>query len=294
LSLHKGVAGGYDLGVQDPQNWPRRSAVTSSSPPPAGAVYPDLRDKNVLVTGAERGIGAGIARAFARQGARLILAGLVEQQGAALAEEISASEGACRWVTADLSRRGGAEAVMQAVIEETGRLDILVNNAAVLRSKGIVDLDESEYQETFEANARMVYHVSHLAARHMVDGGIHGVIVNISSVGGLRVHYDRLGYAASKAAVDAMTRSMAVDLGAHGIRVNAVAPGAIRSRRPAEGGKSDRRYAEGIPLPRVGQVEEVAEVVIFLSSQAASYVTGQVVYVDGGLTAQLTPRNVII
>jgi NAD(P)-dependent dehydrogenase (short-subunit alcohol dehydrogenase family) len=262
--------------------------------PPAGAVYPDLRDKNVLVTGAERGIGAGIARALARQGARLALAGLVEQQGRALAEEISASAGACRWVTADLSDAAGARAAMQAAIEQGGRLDVLVNNAAVLRSKGIVDLDEEEYEQTFEANARMVYHISHLAARHMVDRGIRGAIVNISSVGGLRVHYDRLGYAASKAAVDAMTRSMAVDLGAHGIRVNAVAPGAIRSRRSAEGGRKDPRYAQGIPLPRVGKVEEVAEVVVFLSSEAASYVTGQVVYVDGGLTAQLTPRDIII
>ncbi len=117
-----------------------------------------------------------------------------------------------------------------------------------------------------------------------------GCIIHISSVGGLRAHRRLAGYDASKGAIDALTRSMAVDLAPHGIRVNAVAPGAIQTRP----GRQDRRPAEGIPLGRLGQPEEIGEAVAFLASGAAAYITGQVVYVDGGLTVQLTPPNVFI
>jgi 3-oxoacyl-[acyl-carrier protein] reductase len=257
--------------------------------------FADLRGKRVLVTGSERGIGEDIARGFAAQGSRLALAGLLDGPGSALAEELSAGAGLCRWFCADLSRAQGAEEAFGGAVEAMGGVDILVNNAAVLRSRGICELDEAQYQATFEANVRMAYHLSHRVARHLVERRFAGAIVNITSVGGLRVHRDRLGYAASKAAIDAMTRSMAVDLGPWGIRVNSVAPGAIRSRkgfRTPDG--RDPRDVEGIPIPRSGTSEEVAEVVAFLASEAASYVTGQVLCVDGGLTAQLTPRGVNI
>jgi 3-oxoacyl-[acyl-carrier protein] reductase len=257
--------------------------------------FEDLRGKRVLITGAERGIGEDIARCFAAQGSRLALAGILDQPGSALADELSAGDGPCRWFCGDLSTAPGAEQAFAGAVEAMGGVDILVNNAAVLRSRGICRLDEAEYKATFEANVRMAYHISHLVACHMTRRRYPGSIVNITSVGGIRVHRDRMGYAASKAAVDAMTRSMAVDLGHWGIRVNSVAPGAIRSRkgfRTPDG--KDPRDLEGIPMPRSGSSEEVAEVVAFLASDAASYVTGQVLCVDGGLSVQLTPRGVNI
>jgi len=122
-----------------------------------------------------------------------------------------------------------------------------------------------------------------------------GCIINISSVGGLRAHRGLAGYDASKGAMDALTRSMAVDLAPHGIRVNAVAPGATRNR-PLDARWEEKlaEKARGIPLGRVGRPEEIGAAVAFLASQAAAYITGQVLYVDGGLTAQLTPPGIRI
>ncbi len=257
--------------------------------------FEDLRGQRVLITGAERGIGEDIARCFAAQGSRLALAGILDEPGRALADELAGAGSDCFWFCGDLSTAQASRGVFDGAIEAMGGVDILVNNAAILRSRGICELDEAQYASTFEANVRMVYHLSHLVARHLTRRNYPGAIVNITSVGGIRVHRDRLGYAAGKAAVDAMTRSMAVDLGAWGIRVNSVAPGAIRSRKgfKTPDGR-DPRDLESIPLPRAGSSEEVAEVVAFLASQAASYVTGQVLCVDGGLTAQLTPPSVNI
>jgi NAD(P)-dependent dehydrogenase (short-subunit alcohol dehydrogenase family) len=131
----------------------------------------------------------------------------------------------------------------------------------------------------------MVYELSVRAARYMVEHG-GGTIINISSVGGLRAHRGLAGYDAAKGAVDSLTRSMALDLAPHGIRVNAVAPGQTRS--------GDARKLEGVPVGRSGTPLDIAAAVAFLASDAAAYITGQVLYVDGGLTAQLTPPGIFI
>ncbi|MBE3070656.1 MAG: SDR family oxidoreductase, partial [Planctomycetes bacterium] len=203
------------------------------------------------------------------------------------------------FTAADLATPEGARCVFDAAVERFGRIDLLVNNAAHLHSRPILELDEAEYRQSFEGNVRMVYGLSLLAARHMAAGHMAasggGVIINISSVGGLRAHRGLAGYDASKGAIDALTRSMALDLAPHGIRVNAVAPGlTLKGPVRPEWAEKVQRAVSGIPLGRGGTPEDVGAAVAFLASDAGSYITGQVLYVDGGLTAQLTPPGIHI
>jgi NAD(P)-dependent dehydrogenase (short-subunit alcohol dehydrogenase family) len=259
-----------------------------------GPVYPDLAGRVALVTGASRGIGQGIARVLARQGMRLVLCARSEDKGRSFADELAASGAECTWVTADLATPEGAEHAFGETIGRFGRVDLLVNNAAHLRSAPFLELTEEVYRRSFEQNVRIVYALSRLVAGHMAESG-GGCIVHISSVGSLRAHRGLSGYDASKGAVNALTRGMAVDLAPHGIRVNAVAPGAVLSRPvPPDRAERLRRKEQGIPLGRLGRPEEIGEAVAFLASEAAAYVTGQVFCVDGGLTAQLTPPGIFI
>ena len=258
------------------------------------ARFPDLAGKTAIVSGASQGIGAGIADFLGRQGMKLVLSARSEARGKSVAGDLEKAGVECVWVTADLSTSAGAKKVFDAAITRVGRIDLLVNNAADQASKGFLELDEEVYKRTMEANVRIVYGISLLVARHMAAGG-GGSIVHVSSVGGLRGHRGQCGYDASKGAIDALTRSMAVDLAASGIRVNAVAPGATLNRPVAEdlrGNVAEReRY---IPMGRMGTPEEVASAVAFFASDAARYITGQILYVDGGLTSQLTPPGIMV
>ena len=273
-----------------------RYTVASQNHPetagPISARFPDLAGKTAIVSGASRGLGVGIAQFLGRQGMRLALAARSEDRGLAVAEGLSRDGVDCLWVTADVGTADGAQSAFEAALERFGAVDLLVNNAACLRSTDFLHLDEDVYHISFELNVRIVYELSLRVARHMVERGIRGNIVNISSVGGLRSHRDSAGYDASKGAMDALTRSMALDLAPHGIRVNAVAPGAVWSRATqADPARAEfyRKKMEGIPLGRFVTPEEIGAAVAFVASDAAAYITGQIIYVDGGLTTQLTP-----
>jgi NAD(P)-dependent dehydrogenase (short-subunit alcohol dehydrogenase family) len=199
-------------------------------------------------------------------------------------------------VTADVGRKEEARRVFAAAVEQYGGVDLLVNNAARLASADFLNLDEEEYSLSFEKNVRIMYELSYLTARHMAESG-GGSIVNISSVGGLRAHRGKAGYDASKGAMDALTRCMAVDLAPKGIRVNGIAPGATsRPRDLDRAGREERvrEMTEGIPLHRMGTPLDIGAAVAFVASDAGSYITGQTIYVDGGLTAQLTPPGIYI
>jgi len=250
------------------------------------ASFPDLTGRSAIVTGGSRRIGAGIADFLCRQGMRVVTCGRTAEDGEAVARGIRDVGGDCLWVSADLSLEEDAKRVFEAAAERHGQVDLLVNNAARLRSRPFLLLDEEEYHESFERNVRVVYKISFLAAHHMAERKT-GCIVNISSVGGLRAHRGLAGYDASKGAIDALTRCMAVDLSPHGIRVNAVAPGNTRTANPPD-------ELPGVPLGRSGTTEDIAAAVAFLASDASGYVTGQIIYVDGGLTAQLTPPGIFI
>jgi len=267
------------------------------------AKFPDLAGRVAVVSGTSRGIGIGIAEVLGSQGMRLVLAARSAEKGSAVADRLSAAGVECIFVPADLATPAGAQEVFDAAVRRFGRIHLLVNNAAKLSSRSILELDEDEYRQSFEGNVRMVYGPSRLVARHMVEAGGGGNIIHISSVGGLRAHRGLAGYDASKGAIDALTRSMALDLAAYCIRVNTVAPGATdrtQPPRPAppppprpvprEGRR--RRDVTLIPLQRAGTPHEVGWAVAFLASDVAAYVTGQVFYVDGGLVAQLVPPGI--
>lgn len=264
----------------------------NDQPPPADARLPGLAGKAAIVTGTSRGIGCGIAEVLGGQGMRLLLAARTADKGVAFAERLAAGGVDCAFVPADLATPAGAESVFAEAVERFGRLHLLVNNAAQLGSRAILDLDEDEYHASFERNMRMVYGLSYRASHHMADAG-GGGIVHISSVGGLRAHRGLAGYDASKGAINALTRSMALDLADHGIRVNAVAPGlTVRPDLRADVRERLRQCTRYIPLGRSATIHEIGWAVAFLASDLASYITGQVLYVDGGLTAQLTPPGI--
>lgn len=253
------------------------------------ARFPDLAGKVAIVTGASRGIGVGIAEFLGRQGMKLTLAARSEDKGLAVAAHLQGLGYECQWVTADLSTFEGAQKVFDATIARYGTAYLLVNNAAVLWSRSVLDTDAKVYAETFESNVRMMYGLSHLCARHMAERKT-GCIVNLSSVGGLRAHWDHVGYDGSKGAIDAMTRSMAIDLGKFGIRVNAIAPGlTVASPDNPRNVQATSDRSKYIPLGRAGTREESGAAIAFLASDAGAYITGQILYIDGGLTSQLAP-----
>jgi len=249
------------------------------------ARFPDLAGKVAIVTGASRGIGVGIAEILGRQAMNLVLTARSEEAGKCVAARLTGAGVTCMWVTADLAAPDGARHVFDETMRRFGGMDVLVNNAALRESKPFLKLDAQTYHETFERNVRMIYELSLPAARHMAERR-GGCIIHISSVGGLRAHRGLAGYDASKGAIDTLTRVMALDLGPHGIRVNAVAPGQIRG--------PEFRKLDGVPLGRCGTPQDIGAAVAFLASDAAAYITGQVLYVDGGLTAQLTPPGIFI
>jgi len=256
--------------------------------PKASARFPDLAGKVAIVTGTSRGIGCGIAEVLGEQGMKLVLTARSADKGAAFAERLQSAGVECLFIPADLSLLDEARRVFDEAVARFGRVHLLVNNAARLRSRGILELDEQEYGKSFEGNMRIIFGLSRLASRHMADAG-GGNIIHISSVGGLRAHRGLAGYDASKGAIDALTRSMAVDLAPHGIRVNTVAPGAIGPEEIREPTGAVRDRARLIPLQRTGTPREIGWAVAFLASDVAAYITAQVLYVDAGLTAQLIP-----
>lgn len=259
------------------------------------ARFPSLAGQAAIITGASRGIGIGIAEFLGRQGMKMTLCARSEEAGLAVTRRLQEAGLDCQWITADLATPEGATAVFDAAVGKYGRQHLLVNNAAILWSRTILETDEEVYRKTFEANCRMFYGLSHLAARHMVEHGGGGCIVNISSVGGLRSHRHHYGYDGSKGAMDAMTRSMALDLAPHRITVNSVAPGATLANPEREGyAERAARRSPHVPLQRQATREEVGALVGFLASDAGGYITGQVLYIDGGLTAQLSPPGIFV
>lgn len=262
--------------------------------PEVNMSLPDLKNQTALISGGERGLGQGIAAYLGRQGMNLVLAGISEEEGQSAVSQFEKAGISCIWLKTDASEKDQVEKMMQTALDKYGQIDLLVNNAVKNQLTDFLEYTDEIYETVFESNVRMVYNLCLICARHMAEKN-GGSIVNISSVGGLRAHRQSVAYNATKGAVDAMTRALALDLAPKGIRVNAVAPGAIVNRPVSEKAKVHRdKQAAGIPLGRVGTVSDVASMVGFLASTAASYITGQTLYVDGGLTAQLTPPGIYI
>ncbi|MBO1901434.1 glucose 1-dehydrogenase [Leucobacter weissii] len=243
-------------------------------------------DRVALVTGAGGGIGAATARALAREGARVVLADFDARAGTTVAEEIIAAGGAAVFRRVDVTSEEEVDALVGFAVEEFGRLDLAHNNAGVLHpAQAFEELPMQQWDRSMNVNARAVALCVRAEARHMLAHG-GGAIVNTASGAGLGAAPDLSAYVASKHAVVGLTRSAAVEYARRGIRVNAVAPGTVDTGMVAGMSPQQRDELNALmPLGRMARPEEVAEVVVFLLSERASYVNGAIVAVDGGASA---------
>lgn len=243
-----------------------------------------LEEKVAVVTGASRGIGRGIALALAREGAMTV----VNYNGsAARAEEvvntIQESGGRAAAVQCDVSDFEAAKEFYANVVKEYGRIDILVNNAGITRDNLIMKMSEEEFQSVIQTNLAGTFHGVKFVSRPMMKQR-GGRIINIASVAGVVGNMGQANYSASKAGVIGLTKSMAKELASRNITVNAIAPGFVETEMTDVLSDSVKEAAVAtIPLGRFGQVEDIAETAVFLASDRAKYITGQVICVDGGI-----------
>lgn len=251
---------------------------------------PLLLDKVILVTGASSGIGAEAARLFAQEGACVVLTARRADLLEAVTAEITATGGNATSVAADISEAAPVERVIAAVLDRHGRLDGAFNNAGISQGgAALADVEEARFDRVLAVNVKGVWLAMRAEIRAMLAAGRPGSIVNTSSVGGLRGGAGLSVYSASKHAVIGLTRSAAQEYGAHGIRVNVVAPGTtdtamIAAWKRREPDITDRLNA-ATPLGRGGRPSEVAEAAAWLLSDRASYVSGATLTVDGGMLA---------
>jgi NAD(P)-dependent dehydrogenase (short-subunit alcohol dehydrogenase family) len=248
-----------------------------------------LKDRIAVVTGAGRGIGREIARAMGEAGAVVIVAEIMEDTGRAAERDLLAAGFRARYFPLDVTDPDAVERAAGAIVAEYGRVDILVNNAGYANNIAAVDYPTDEYYRLMRINLDGVMFCSRAFGRHMIAAG-RGSIVNIGSMSGIIVNkpQPQAPYNASKAAVHMLTKSLACEWAKYGVRVNAVAPGYINTEMTLRGRtvpEWNACWLEMTPMGRCGEPAEVASVVQFLASDAASYITGSVVSVDGGYTA---------
>ena len=241
-----------------------------------------VRGKVVLVTGASRGIGRAIAEALASAGATVVLGARDETKLAEAVDAIVTAGGSASAVPLDGSRRESVDSALAAVLERHGRLDGLVNNAGITRDNLLLRMKAEEWEAVLSTNLTGVYHCTQAALRPMLKQRS-GRIVNVTSVVGITGNAGQANYAASKAGVIGFTKSVAREVASRTITVNAIAPGFIDTEMTAAmTDKAREAVASSIPMGRVGKPEDVAGAALFLISDAAAYVTGQVLGVDGG------------
>jgi 3-oxoacyl-[acyl-carrier protein] reductase len=243
-----------------------------------------LSGKTALVTGASRGIGRAIALELAREGASVAFTYLSSvEKGQALEAELQAFGGRAKGFRSDASRFAEAEKLVQDVLDEFGGLDILINNAGITQDGLLMRMTEEQWDKVLEVNLKSVFNLTRAATRPMMKARS-GSIINLSSVVGIRGNAGQANYAASKAGIIGFSKSVALELGSRNIRCNAVAPGFIETEMT---GQLDEKvvadWAASIPMKRAGRAEEVAQACVFLASDRSSYISGQVLQVDGGM-----------
>lgn len=248
-----------------------------------------LTDKTAIVTGAARGIGAACARAFAEHGARVVLADVLTEPCRATAEAISRDTGVDTLIVeTDVSQEAACDALLARCVERFGQCDILLNNAGIIAPGSILDATTADFDRVLAINLRGPFLLSRAVANHMVERGIRGTIINMSSTNAVVTIPDQLAYATSKGGVAQLTKVMAMALAAHDIRVNAIGPGSIATdmlKVVMQDETARRTILSRTPMGRAGDPSEVASVAVFLASDYASYLTGETIYPDGGRLA---------
>ncbi|MBI1917313.1 MAG: 3-oxoacyl-ACP reductase FabG [Planctomycetes bacterium] len=246
----------------------------------------DFSNRVVLVTGSSRGMGAGILEAFARAGAVCLLnyvddaAGQNRRDAEETAERLRQHKATVHLLEADVSRYDAVEALMKRVVEVAGGLDVLVNNAGILRDRTVKKMTLSEWDAVLQTNLDGVFYCSKVGAEVMRDGGR---IINVASISGVVGFHGQANYAAAKAGVIALTKVMAKELAQRGITVNAVAPAVIQT--PMLGAIKPEvlaGYEKQIPVGRIGRPEDVAHAILFFACEESSYISGQTLPITGG------------
>jgi len=248
-----------------------------------------LQDQVALVTGGSRGIGRAIVKAFAAAGARVAFVYRAGQEAAdSLCKEVSQTGGTTLALQADVAKGDEAQRCAERVEKDWGRVDILVNNAGIIRDDLFVRMEPAAWTSVLDTNLGGTYNFCRAIAYTMMKQR-RGRIINVSSVAADHHNPGQTNYAASKGAVNAFTRALAVELASRNVTVNAIAPGFIETdMSEAVRNKAGDLIKKMIPMRRLGRPEDIAEVAVFLASDAAAYITGQVITVDGGLTLGAT------
>ena len=242
-----------------------------------------LKDKVAVVTGAAQGIGAGVAAAFVAEGAKVVLADIDSELGEATA---AALEGAS-FFACDVGDGAAAQGLVADAVARHGRLDICVSNAGIMHTSDVLELAEKDFDAVLRVNMKGTFLVGQAAARQMVEQGS-GSIINMSSINAVLAIPKQLPYCVSKGAINQITRVMAVELAARGVRVNAIGPGSVLTdllKNVLFDEASRRAILSRTPMGRCADIDEVAKMAIFLASDDSSYVTGQCLYGDGGRLA---------
>ena len=246
-----------------------------------------VRDQVVLVSGGSRGIGRGLAEGFAARGARVVIAGRDEATLKQTASEISGSAHPVEFAVCDVSKPDDVPQLIEAVVAKAGRIDSLLNVAGVNIRKRVETYSVEEFDHILDINLKGAFLVAQAVGKQMIAQGSGGTIVNIDSLNTFAPLKGVLPYAMSKAGLGMMTRGMGMEWGDHGIRVNAIAPGFILTDLTQKLWSDPTMQAWGkanTPLRRLGRPEDMLGAALFLTSAASAYMTGQVIYVDGGIT----------
>lgn len=253
-----------------------------------------LKDKVAIITGATKGIGATLAKEYARAGAKVVGTGRSVELGEQIAQEIRAVGGESIFVRCDVSKKADVDQVIAETLNAFGTVDIVVNNAGVNHAADFFDITEADWDWVMGVDLKGAFLMSQAAARVMVAQGKPGYIVNISSIMAKMALRNQVAYCAAKGGVNQLTTAMGLALIDKGIRVNCVAPGPVLTelmQRVVHNQEKHDELMRRLPIGYIAAPEEIASVCIFLSCDEASYMVGQTIYVDGGRGIQAFPRS---